>query len=123
MRFTSKAFYVARLYGVSPPSLRVFMKLSADNLLVFKWSQGPVQFSFNLQEIKRIMSRTIKILNSNWLRTQKLSQFLQAGKVIFFSFFSTKVTLYVPFLCSDWSIFDRWVYAEILCSIWKLVYW
>ena len=76
MRFTSKAFYVARLYGVSPPSLRVFMKLSADNLLVFKWSQGPVQFSFNLQEIKRIMSRTIKILNSNWLRTQKLSQFL-----------------------------------------------
>ena len=123
MRFTSKAFYVARLYGVSPPSLRVFMKLSADNLLVFKWSQGPVQFSFTLQEIKRIMSRTIKILNSNWLRTQKLSQFLQAGKVIFFSFFSNKVTLYVPFLCSDWSIFDRWVHAEILCIIWKLVYW
>ena len=31
------------------------------------------------------------------------------------------VTLYVQFLCSDWSKFDRWVYAEHLCSILKLV--
>ena len=32
------------------------------------------------------------------------------------------VTLYVQFLYSDWSKFDRWVHAENLCSIWKLVY-
>ena len=32
------------------------------------------------------------------------------------------VTLYVQFLCSDWSKFDRWVRAENLCSIVKLVY-
>ena len=32
------------------------------------------------------------------------------------------VTLYLQFLCSDWSKFDRWVYAENLCSILKLVY-
>ena len=32
------------------------------------------------------------------------------------------VTLYVHFLCSDWSKFDRWVHAEISCSILKLVY-
>ena len=32
------------------------------------------------------------------------------------------VTLYVQFLCSDWSKFDRWVYAENLCSILKVVY-
>ena len=32
------------------------------------------------------------------------------------------VTLYVQFLCSDWSKFDRWVHAENLCSILKLVY-
>ena len=32
------------------------------------------------------------------------------------------VTLYVQFLCSDWSKFDRWVYAENLCSILKLAY-
>ena len=32
------------------------------------------------------------------------------------------VTLYVQFLCSDWSKFGRWVHAENLCSIMKLVY-
>ena len=32
------------------------------------------------------------------------------------------VTLYVQFLCSDWSKFDRWVHAENSCSILKLVY-
>ena len=32
------------------------------------------------------------------------------------------VTLYVQFLCSDWSKFDRCVHAENLCSILKLVY-
>ena len=32
------------------------------------------------------------------------------------------VTLYVQFLCSAWSKFDRWVHAENLCSILKLVY-
>ena len=32
------------------------------------------------------------------------------------------VTLYVQFLCSDWSKFDRWVDAENLCSILKLVF-
>ena len=31
------------------------------------------------------------------------------------------VTLYVQFLCSDWSKLDRWVNAENLCSILKLV--
>ena len=32
------------------------------------------------------------------------------------------VTLYVQFLCSDWSKFDRWVHAENLCNILKLIY-
>ena len=31
-------------------------------------------------------------------------------------------TLHVQFLCSDWSKFDRWVHAENLCSILKVVY-
>ena len=42
------------------------------------------------------------------------------------SFFSyhghALVTLYVQPLCSDWSKFDRWVHAENLCSILKVVY-
>ena len=32
------------------------------------------------------------------------------------------VTLYVQFLYSDWSKCDRWVHAENLCSILKVVY-
>ena len=67
--------------------------------------------------------RTIRILISNWPRTRKFSQFfeIQAGKT--FSYHGhALVTLYVQFLCSDWSKFDRWVHAENLCSILKLVY-
>ena len=30
---------------------------------------------------------------------------------------------FLQFLCSDWSKFDRWVFAENLCSILKLVYY
>ena len=46
---------------------------------------------------------------------------IQAGKT--FSYHGhVLVTLYVQFLCSDWSKFDRWVHAENLCSILKLVY-
>ena len=71
------------------------------------------------------MCRTIKILISNWPRTRKFSQLLQAGKTVAFDFsrhVHALVTLYVQFLCSDWSKFDRWVHAENLCSILKLVY-
>ena len=44
---------------------------------------------------------------------------IQAGKT-----FSCQghalVTLYVQFLCSDWSKFDRWVHAEIYAAFWNL---
>ena len=71
------------------------------------------------------MCRTIKILISNWPRTRKFSQLLQAGKTVAFDFSyhgHALVTLYVQFLCSDWSKFDSWVHAENLCSILNLVY-
>ena len=46
---------------------------------------------------------------------------IKAGKT--FSYHGhALVTLYVQFLCSDWSKFDRWVHAENLCSILNLVY-
>ena len=67
--------------------------------------------------------RTIKILISNWSRTQKFSHLLKntGGKT--FSYHGhVWVTLYVQFLWSDWSTFDRWVHAENLCNILKLVY-
>ena len=75
------------------------------------------------------MCRTIKILISNWPRTRKFSQLLQAGKTVAFDFshhvpchVNALVTLYVQFLYSDWSKFDRWVHAQNLCSILNLVY-
>ena len=46
---------------------------------------------------------------------------IQAGKIFSYQGYAL-VTLYVQFLCSDWSKFDRWVRAENLCSILKLVY-
>ena len=68
---------------------------------------------------------TIKILISNWPRKRKFSQLLQAGKTVAFDFphhGHALVTLYVQFLCSDWSKFDRWSHAENSCSILNLVY-
>ena len=52
------------------------------------------------------MRRTI----SNWLR--KFSRLLQAGKTVACQFL----------FLSDWSKFDRWVHAENLCNILKLIY-
>ena len=73
------------------------------------------------------MCCTIKILISNWPRRQKFSQLLQAGKTVAFDFshhvrhhVHALVTLYVQFLCSDWSKFDRWVHVENLCTSWIL---
>ena len=71
------------------------------------------------------MCYTIKILIANWPRTRKFSHLLQAGKTVAFDFSHhshSLVTLYVQFLCSDWSKFDRWAHAENLCSILNLVY-
>ena len=60
-----------------------------------------------------------------WFRRWKFSQPLRAGKTDTFHFSHHShafITLYVQFLCSDWSKFDRWVHAENLCSILNLVY-
>ena len=66
--------------------------------------------------------RTVKILISNWPWTQKISQLFKTtgGKDLFFHGY-VLVTLYVQFLYSDWSKFDRWVHMENLCSILKVV--
>ena len=108
--------------GLRNRPIEYFLKLSADNLPVFKWSQAEVHF---LKYRRNKLSRTIKILISNWPRTRKFSQLLQTGKTVAFDFSHhghALVTLYVQFLCSDWSKFDRWVHAENLFSILNLVY-
>ena len=73
------------------------------------------------------MSSTFKMLISNWPRTRKFNWLLHlhAGKAIAFdfSYCHALITLYVQFLCSDWSKFDRRVHPKNLCSVWKLAYW
>ena len=111
--------------GVDPSRSSIFLKLSADKLLVFKWSQAQVYFFKIHVKYVVFLCRTIKILISNWPHSRKFSQLLQAGKTVAFDFAHhghALVTLYVQFLCSDWSKFDRWVHAENLCSILNLVY-
>ena len=67
--------------------------------------------------------RTVKILISNWPRMRKFSHFFKNNGGEDFSYHGhALVMLYVQFLYSDWSKFDRWVRAENLCSILKVVY-
>ena len=65
--------------GVDPLRSSIFLKLSADNLFVFKWLQAHVYF-FKIH-IKYVVfmlvsTRTITILISNWPQKQKFSQFV-----------------------------------------------
>ena len=68
--------------------------------------------------------RTLKILISNWPRTRKFSQlFKNRGREDLFLKWSRVGHALFQFLCSrDWSRLDRWVHAENVCSILKLVY-
>ena len=73
------------------------------------------------------MCRTIKILISK-LSSEAKTQPVFTGREdmpVAFDFSHqgyALVTLYVQFVCSDWSKFDRCVHVENLCSILKLVY-
>ena len=71
------------------------------------------------------MSRTFKLLISNWPRRRKFNRLLHAAKAIAFDFSHhthALITLYVQFSCSDWPKFDGWIHAENLCSVWKLAW-
>ena len=87
--------------------------------------RGQVFFKISRWQVTTFvfMCRTIKILISNWYRSRKFSQLLQAGKTVAFDFAHhghALVTLYVQFLCSDWSIFDRWDHEQNLAASWML---
>ena len=65
----------------------------------------------------------IKIFISNWPRTRKFGQLLQAQKTVALDFshhVHALIMLYIQFLCSDWSKFDRWVHVEIYAASWSL---
>ena len=118
-------------YRIAGSSVRLieveyFFEVIRWQITSFKWSQAQVYF-FPMIHMKYVVfmslwPRTIKILISNWPRTRKFSQFFKntGGEDLFLPW--SRVTLYVQFLCSDWSKFDRWAHVEKLCSILKVVY-
>ena len=72
---------------VHPSRSSIFLKLSIDRLLVFKRSQAQAYFFFQTHmKYVVFMCRTIKSLISNWSRTWKFSQLLQAGRTVAFDF-------------------------------------
>ena len=68
--------------GVDPSRSSIFWKLSADNLLVFKWSQAQVYFfKIHMKYVYNVtMARTINILISNWPRKRKFRQLFKTAR-------------------------------------------
>ena len=92
----------------------------------FKWSQAQVYFFQGFISNMLCLCHYGPALLGFWFQTdlgrENSASFLkiQAGKT--FSYHGhALVTFYVQFLCSDMSKFDRWVHAENLCSILKVV--
>ena len=104
---------------------RVFFEVIRWQITSFKWFQAEVYFFQGFILNMLCLCHYSPALLGFWFQTDpgsKNSAFLkvQAGKT--FSYHGhALVTLYVQFLYSDWSKFDRWVHAEKLCSILKVV--
>ena len=113
--------------GVDPLRSSTFLKLSADKLLVFRWPQAQVYYFFKFIWNMPCLYHDDPALLRVWFQTNHGREnsasyvTIQARKT-FSHQGHALVTLYAQFLCSDWSKFDRWVHAENLCSILKLVY-
>ena len=99
-----------------PIEVGYFFEVYTDKLLVFKWSQAQVYIFLNSYEICCVYVTMAPLESSaSYLKIQTGKTFSYHGHGF--------VKLYVQlFLCSDWSKFDRWVHAENLYSILKLVY-
>ena len=100
--------------GVDPSSSSIFLKLSADNLLFFKWSQAQIFFKFISNMLCLFHYRPVLLrcwFKTDLRRKNSASLFkIHTGKT--FSYHGhVLVTLHVQFLCSDWLKFDRWDHA------------
>ena len=120
-------------YHLTVPQARV----STHRGRVFFWSYSQTNYQFQMIagsslffpmiHMKYMLGHYGPALLRFWFQTdlghENSASFLkiQVGKT--FSYHGhALVTLYVQFLRSDWSKFDRWVHAENLCSILKVVY-
>ena len=110
-----------------PIEVEYFFEVIRWQITSFKWSQAQVYFFqwfiWNMLCLCHYGPALLRFWFQTDLGRENSASFLkiQAGKT--FSYHGhALVTLYVQFLCSDWSKFDRWVHAENLCSILKVVY-
>ena len=99
--------------GVDPWRSSTFLKLSAEKLL----------FIWNMLCLCHYGPALLRVWFQSNLGREKWASYseIHAGKTFSYQGHAL-VTLYVQFLCSDWSKFDRWAHAESLCSILKLVH-
>ena len=118
----------ARSAGSSvDPSRSSTLKLSADKLPV--WNDRRLKFIFSKDSYQICCVYVTMALHcedfdfklTSEAKIQPVFLKVQAGKTLSYRGHAL-VTLYVQFLYSDWSTFDRWVHAKKLCSILKIVY-
>ena len=104
----------------------VFFEVIRWQITSFKWSQAQVYFFqwfiWNMLCLCHYNPALLRFWFQTELGRENSASFLkiQVGKTYSYHRHAL-VTLYVQFLCSDWSKFDRWVHAENLYSILKLV--
>ena len=112
---------------------RVFCEVIRWKITSFKWSHAQVYFFqwfiSNMLCLCHYGPALLRFWSQTDLGRENLASFLkiQAGKTLSlmvtrWSRSGLRGTLYVQFLCSDWSKIDRWVYEENLCSILRVVY-
>ena len=108
-------------FSYRPTEFEYFLKLSADKLLIFKWSQAQVQFLENWKFC--LLAALLKFDFKLTSEAKNSASFYRQGSFFWpFSPLSRAVTIYIQFLCSDWSKIDRWVHAGNLCNILKLFF-
>ena len=106
-------------------SIYLSMKLSAKKLIIFKWSQAQVDFFKKLiWNMLCLCAAQLKFWIETDLGCENSGSYYRQGRQLLLTsrHGHALVTLYVQFLCSDWSKFDRWIHAENVCCILKLVY-
>ena len=102
---------------------RVFFEVIRWQVTTFQMMAG----AFFLIHMKYVFISLLTFWFQTDLGCENSASYLkmQAGKTDAFHFSHHShalVTPHVQFLCYDWSKFDRWVHAENVCSILKLVY-
>ena len=116
--------------GVDPSRSSTFLKLPAEKLLVFKWSQAQVYFFKIYMKYVVFMSlwpRIIKILISNWPRTRKFSQFFKntGGEDLFLPWSRVGHPLrpiFMLWLVKIWQVSSIGKFMQHLesCLLWQL---